>query len=259
MFEEGTGPPVVVIPGLQGRWEWMRPALRQLARGCRAISYSLCGDLGSGARIDRSLGFDNFVRQLDDVLDRARVERAALCGVSFGGFVALHYAAVRPERVSALILASAPSPGFTPSSQQALWLSKPWLSAPAFVATAPLRLWPEIRTSLSSWTARLSFAVMQSGRVLAAPLVPSLMSERMRFAERIDLRSDVPRVEAPVLVITGDEGLDRVVPVPVTRRYTTLFPGARYEIMHGTGHIGILTQPERFAHIVGGFVHAHYH
>src|SRR5262245_11267218 len=26
MFDEGTGVPLLVIPGLQGRWEWMRPA-----------------------------------------------------------------------------------------------------------------------------------------------------------------------------------------------------------------------------------------
>ena len=27
MFDRGNGPPVVVVPGLQGRWEWAKPAL----------------------------------------------------------------------------------------------------------------------------------------------------------------------------------------------------------------------------------------
>ena len=27
MIDIGTGPPLVLIPGLQGRWEWMRPAV----------------------------------------------------------------------------------------------------------------------------------------------------------------------------------------------------------------------------------------
>ena len=31
----------MVIPGVQGRWEWMLPALRALAKRCRTISYSL--------------------------------------------------------------------------------------------------------------------------------------------------------------------------------------------------------------------------
>jgi hypothetical protein len=27
----GSGEPVVLVPGLQGRWEWMRPAVLRLA------------------------------------------------------------------------------------------------------------------------------------------------------------------------------------------------------------------------------------
>ena len=148
MFDQGEGPPLVVVPGLHGRWEWARPALRQLAEKCRTISYSLCGDIGSRRRLDPTLGFENYVRQLDAVLDEAGIQRAAICGVSFGGFVALRYAIARPDRVSALVLASAPGPGFRPNAQQSRWLSSPWGSAPGFVLTAPFRLWPEIRTAI---------------------------------------------------------------------------------------------------------------
>lgn len=259
MFDRGSGPPLVVVPGLQGRWEWMRPALRELAGCCRAISYSLCGDIGSRRQVDPALGFDSYVAQLGAVMDEAGIERAAICGVSFGGFVAVRYAAVHPERVSAVVLVSAPAPGFVPSPQQARWLSRPWLSAPAFVATAPVRLWPEIRASLSTWRSRLRFAVAQTARVAAAPMVPGLMASRMAGTQQIDFRADCARIQAPALVITGEESLDRVVPVPVTRSYTTLIPGARYEILTGTGHIGAMTQPSRFARIVCEFVHAsHY-
>lgn len=259
MFDRGSGPPVVVIPGLQGRWEWMMPAMRQLARRCRAISYSLRGDFGSGSRVDPALGFENYVRQLDDVLDAAGVERAAICGVSFGGFVAVRYAATRPSRVNALVLVSAPAPGFNPTAQQAQWLARPWLSAPAFVATAPWRLWPEIRTSLSSWRERIAFSVTQTGRVAAAPLIPSLMADRMHSAGGVDFRSDCARIQAPTLVISGEERLDKVVPVSVTRNYTSLIRGARYEMLERTGHLGMLTQADRFAQIVSGFVHANHH
>ena len=69
VFDEGNGPPVVVVPGLHGRWEWAKPALRELARKCRSVSYSLCGDIGSRWRLDPALGFDNYVRQLEAVLD----------------------------------------------------------------------------------------------------------------------------------------------------------------------------------------------
>ncbi len=93
MFDRGQGPALVVVQGLHGRWEWMKPALIELAGRCRTISYSLSGDIGSGERPDPDQGFDNYLRQLDTILDVAGLARVALCGVSFGGFVALRYAA----------------------------------------------------------------------------------------------------------------------------------------------------------------------
>jgi pimeloyl-ACP methyl ester carboxylesterase len=259
MFDAGKGPPVVVIPGLQGRWEWQRPALRQLAKNCRTISYSLCGDVGSRRRIEGALGFENYVRQVDAVLDEAGLARAALCGVSFGGFVAVRYAAERPHRVSALILASAPGPGFQPNAHQARWLARPWRSVPAFLANSPLRVWPEIRTAIPHWSGRLGFLLGQGARCAAAPMIPPLMASRMRFASRVDFARDCRRIVSPTLIVSGEEGLDRVVPVSSTRAYTSLIREVEYRVIHGTGHMAILTQPARFADVVSGFVHAHDH
>ena len=97
MYDRGTGPPLIVIPGVQGRWEWLAPALRELGTHFRTISYTLCGDFGSKHKYERALGFDNYLRQLDSVFVKAGVERAALCGVSYGGLIALRYAATRPS------------------------------------------------------------------------------------------------------------------------------------------------------------------
>lgn len=259
MFDQGTGPVVAVVPGVQGRWEWMAPALRRLATRCRVISYSLSGDLGSGRTADVTLGFEAYVRQLDDVLDAAGVQSAAICGVSFGGFIALRYAALRRARVRALVLASAPPPGWQPTQQQARWIARPWLSAPAFVATSPFRLWPEVCAAHPSAMARVGFFVRQGLRAAASPMIPSLMARRIRETQHLDFGPDCARVDVPTLVVTGEEQLDRVVPVDGTRTYASLIRDARYEVLAGTGHIGVLTQPDRFADIISGFVHAHDH
>lgn len=255
-FDRGTGPVVVVIPGVQGRWEWMTPALERLATRCRVLSYSLSGDLGSGRRADASLGFEGYIRQLEDVLDAAAVERATICGVSFGGFVALRYAARRPSRVEGLVLASAPAPGWQPTPQQARWLARPWLSAPAFVVTSPFRLWPEVRAARPRFASRLGFFARQGLRAAASPMIPGLMARRIREAQADDFREDCARINVPTLVLTGEEGLDRVVPVRSTRRYASMIRHARCEMLEHTGHIGVLTQPDRFAALVGGFVDA---
>jgi 3-oxoadipate enol-lactonase len=259
MFDRGSGPPVVVVPGVQGRWEWMRPTLDALSRHCRAVSYSLSGDFGSGRSIDDRQGFDGYIRQLDAILESTGIERAVVCGVSYGGLIALRFASLRPERVSALAIVSAPAPGWQPSARQATWIARPWLSAPVFVATGPLRLWPEIRAALPEAATRLRFAVAHGIRVLRAPMIPPLMALRVRQQQELDFRGDCERIRVRTLVITGDENLDSVVPVQVTQRYCELIPSAQYVRMGGTGHIGLITQPERFARIVGEFAHANHH
>jgi pimeloyl-ACP methyl ester carboxylesterase len=205
------------------------------------------------------LGFENYLRQLDEVLDEKGLERAAVCGISYGGLIALRYAATRPERVSALVLVSSPAPGWTPTDQQQRWIARPWISAPAFVATSPGRLLPEITAALPRWRERIAFSVRHVLRVAAAPMKPPLMASRVTWTQRMDFGPDCPLVKAPTLVVTGEEALDRVVPVAVTRRYATLIAAVRHETIERTGHIGLLTRPDRFASLVCEFVYANSH
>lgn len=256
IYDEGTGPPLVFVQPLQGRWEWMRPALAELSKHVRVISYTLAGDSGSGERMDPAEGFEVFVRQLERVIDETRLARVALCGVSFGGAVAVRYAATRPQRVSRLIVASSPGPGWTPTESQASYVARPWLSMPTFAVGGLRRASGEIMSALPTTAARLEFSLRYLGTAVRFPMMPHLMARRVRLLQQLDLASDCLHIAAPTLVITGDPALDRVVPVSSTREYVTRIPGARYAIMDRTGHLGSLTQPARFAHIVGDFVNA---
>jgi len=246
MFDKGTGNPIVVIPGLQGRWEWMRPMLQALTPYGRVISYTL-------ARVKT---FDELLDQVDAVLDAKGVRAAAICAISFGGKVAAAYAATRPSRVTRLVLACAPGPSFVPNERQASYLSKPWQSTLPFIFGSPVRMWPEIAAALPSNAARVGFCLGHGLRVAAAPVVPASMATRMHLPMTFDLHEACTHITAPTLVLTGGPGLDRVVPLESTREYVTLIPGAKYEMMEGTGHLGLITQPVRFARIVGTFVNA---
>jgi pimeloyl-ACP methyl ester carboxylesterase len=259
VFDHGQGTPLIVIPGIQGRWEWMKPTLQELQKRCRAVSYTLCGDAGSGMKFDRSLGFDNFIIQLDRVYEETGLERAALCGVSYGGFIALRYAATRPERVTSLIVSSSPAPGWIPNARQQRYVQSPWRSAPAFVAGAPFRLWPEIHAAYDTPRERVAFSVRHAARVVSAPIFPPVMAERVTLQQSMDFAPDCARVKAPTLILTGEDDLDRIVPAEVTRRYQRLIPGARYVQMKRSGHLGLLTHPAQFADIVTGFINANGH
>jgi 3-oxoadipate enol-lactonase len=253
IFDQGSGHPLIVVPGIQGRWEWLTPTLRELGKHCRTLSYTLSGDTGA-TTFEPALGFDNYIRQLDALFSSAGIEQAALCGVSYGGLVALRYAAMRPGRVSSLILVSSPAPGWTPNERQQKYLERPWRSLPAFVVTSPARLWPEIDAAFDTWSERLAFSASHAARVLAAPMVPSRVAARVTLQQAIDFAPDCAQVAVRTLVVTGEDELDQIVPVAVTRRFLTLIPGSQYEKMERSGHIGLLTRPKRFAEIVAGFV-----
>ena len=234
----------------------MRPSLVALSKYTRVISYSLAGDIGSGARMDSARGFSVFTTQLEDVLARTGLTRVALCGVSFGGVVAAHYAAAHPERVSYLIIASSPGPGWKPTVSQAGYVGSPWLSLPALALTGAGRVGLEIAAALPGWSGRMAFAARYLAAGVRYPALPHLMAERVRLIQTVDLAADCARIEAPTLVITGEQALDRVVPTTSTREYVKQIRGARYVMMDRTGHLGSLTQPERFARIVGELVNA---
>jgi pimeloyl-ACP methyl ester carboxylesterase len=254
IFDQGSGPIIVVVPGVQGRREWMEPGLEALAAFGRVLSVSLCGEPGSGCALPAGSTFDVHVAQLDALLDRAGVEAGAVCGVSFGGWVALRYAARRRERVAALILASAPGPRFRPDRRQARYMRAPWLAMPLFAAGTRRRLAPEIRAALPDRRERWRFTRAQLARMARAPISPALVARRVRLALGEDFLADCTRVAAPTLVVTGEPELDRVIPVASTREYVEAIPGARAAVVPQTGHIGIVTRPAAWARVVGGFV-----
>lgn len=240
----GVGPPIVVIPGVQGRWEWMRPTIEALALRYRVLTFSL-----SAAE-----GLDDFVAHIDRALDRASIAAATVCGVSFGGRVALRYAAARATRVDALVLASTPGPRWTPDARVRDYLRWPWLSTPLFVARSYGRLWPEIRAAHDSRSAAAAFLVRHGARVFAAPMSPRAMAERVGFINAVDAARDASLVSRPALVVTGEPALDRVIDVEDSRRFGDLIRGARVAMLERTGHIGMITRPREFARLVGEFI-----
>ena len=254
MIAVGSGPPLVMVPGLQGRWEWQRPALDALGRRRRTVTYSLCGEPGSDCRLTLDGGFDLHVDQLDRVLDRFGLARVALCGVSYGGWVSVRYAARRPERVSALVLASAPGPRFEPDARQMRYVRSPWTLFPVFAVTTRQRLRPEVIAALPDPNERWRVTRRQLAAMARAPITPGLMARRIRLALREDFVADCASIVAPTLVLTGEPQLDRVVPVTSTLQYLELIGGAHRAELRQTGHIGLITKPEEWADLVCDFV-----
>lgn len=272
MVDIGTGVPVVLIPGIQGRWEWMRPAVEALARRCRVITSSLPGEPDSdwapqrGSRAEDPAwesqnggGFDSFVGFVDSLLNRAEIQQAAICGVSYGSLIALRYAARRSERVRALAVVSALGPHWQPDRRTLQYMRCPTLCGPLFFAAAIGRAWPELCGTFPNLGERLRFCAGTIPLVLRAPAIPKRMARRAELAAQETFEDDCRRISAPTLVVAGERHLDRVVGVDDALAYVSAIAGARFQILEQTGHLGIVTAPDRFAAIVSAFVNGEDH
>lgn len=250
----GTGRPLVLIPGIQGRWEYLQPAIDALAKSFRVLSFPLAGERGSGAPFDPSLGLDNYTRQIAHTLDRRGLAAATICGISFGGLAAIRFAASHPERTAALVLVSTPGPDLHLSRRHRVYIRAPWLFGPLFLIETPRRIHAELRAVFPKVSARWRFARRQLATLARAPLSTTRMAARAALIPSPTLLDDCAKISAPTLIVVGKPTLDRVVRVETTTAYVKLIPQARCCTLEGTGHLGSITHPEAFAQEVRHFV-----
>jgi pimeloyl-ACP methyl ester carboxylesterase len=123
-----------------------------------------------------------------------------------------------------------------------------------FFAGAIGRAWPELRETFPSLGERVRFCARTIPVVLGAPAIPTRMARRAELAATETFEEDCRHISAPTLVVAGERHLDRIVGVDATMEYVSAIPGARLQILEKTGHLGIVTAPERFAAIVSAFV-----
>jgi len=221
----------------------------------RVLTFSLRDEPAAGwARLGAAPRLDDFADQIAEVLDDRGLSRAAVCGVSFGGRIAIRFAARWPDRVAALVVASTPGPSWHLRTSHRLYTRAPLVCAPLFAAGAPLRLRREIAVAIPDRATRLAFRAQLLRLLLTRPVSPTRMAARARLIDGVSSASDCARVAAPALLVTGEAGLDHVVPASGMDEYARLMPAARRAILKHTGHLGSITRPDEFARIVSAFL-----
>lgn len=99
----GEGVPVVLLHGIfASRAEW-QPQIDSLSRWHQVVACDFRGH-GESTRSDEPYTMEQFAGDVVSVLDHLGLDRAVLCGHSFGGLVAQELALTYPDRVLGLIL-----------------------------------------------------------------------------------------------------------------------------------------------------------
>lgn len=212
-----------------------------LARSLRVITYDRRGFGESTCRAD----LDRELDDLDAILDRLKLRRVALLGMSQGGRVALRYAATRPERLSALILHGAPLDGHDPPAGNP--------------ARIPTRHYSRLvacgkRALLREEVAALPLMRLPAG----APRAQALLRDMLRSYRGEDLLPSsrkavrysrvvtraLGRLTVPTLLITGTR--ETAWLRTIASRLARELPDARHVTIRGGGHLVNMTHPAEY-------------
>lgn len=231
--ETGAGPPLVLVRGWITHLElmWGEPSFRAfveaLAQRYRVIRYDARGNGLSDREIDRP-DLDDFVADVEAVVDAAGVDRCLLWGSSFGGPIAIAYAARRPERVERLVLEGTyPTWIDTRSARQRRSIAD---------LMRMLESSPEMATTAISYVtdpAPASRHEERAQRILAS-VTPDYLGYLYVLATKFDVRDDVAGITVPTLVMHA--GGSQVFPARDAQELASAIPGARYVELDSVQH-----------------------
>jgi pimeloyl-ACP methyl ester carboxylesterase len=233
-----------------------RPYFDRFADSHQVVYVDHRGQGRSDERQDSSgWDLDTWADDVVRVCDALEIERPAVLGLSFGGFVAIRYAARHPTHPSRVVLSS------TLARRDAALIERRFRERGGPEAAASYhRVFVDGDTSPEAWAdyARLNLPLYGN--------VPSGFGPRrawdnhrvlVYFHEHffgMDLRDDVRRIEAPTLVLAGRD--DPMTPHECSTEIVSLLPEGlgRLEIVDGAGHGAHRDQPERTEQILREFL-----
>lgn len=231
---------------------WL-PQLARVPQGWRFIAPDIRGFRGEApAYEDAELAgatMDDYAADVLALLDHLDVDRAAVAGLSMGGYVAMAAAALAPARVTRLILADTRMTADTDDGRANRDRMKAAVLAdgPAAVADAMV---PKLTGATSQRDQpELSEAIRRMILVNRAEAIAGAIDA---MKTRPDRRAALADFGGKALVICGEE--DTITPPEDSDAMAATLPHARLVRIPGAGHLSNLEQPSAFNQALASFL-----
>jgi len=183
----------------------------------------------------------DFAADLKELMDANKIERANICGLSMGGYIALQFTEQFPNCVGKLILCDTRADADSNEAKDK-----------RHAALQKIR-----KDGLSQFAKDFSQSVLSESTIKTNPNLQSSVekmilgnnpeSVMMTLGALASRRDSIPFLEAidrPTLVIVGSD--DRVTPPEVNESIAKKVKGAQFRIIDKAGHLSNLEQPASF-------------
>jgi proline iminopeptidase len=284
-FSTGEGEPVLVIHGgpgapFQTSWKGLDTVngfqfVYYHQRGCgkstMPIDRFAGGDYyGNMQELDRKLGMAAQITDIERIRRILGVEKLAIIGHSYGGFIAALYAIEFPDRVKKMILVAPASVLSLPAADGGMdgirncltddgkkrydEFQKSYFDFGSIFRKSENDL-EELNSKFGDFYVEALRNSVQDLKGLASTAFNSggwvVQAIYMSVGSRYDYRNLCKKIKAPTLVIHGERDIQ---PAESSEVYAELIPGAGFTIISGASHFAFDEKPEEFAGIVGGFL-----
>jgi proline iminopeptidase len=198
------------------------------------------------------------IEDLDALRAHLGYEKIDLLGHSWGGFLAMAYAARHPEQISHLVTVDSAAPRWTDARdlfsdvfperterQHALAFAESFGDQKA------------MEEDTREYLSMLFYSPEKRDALLAVPnrsieYTPRVYELLNADLARFDLNPELPKFKFPTLVVTGRFDMN-VVPVTAYRIHKAI-PGSHFVVFEHSGHLPFYEEPERFQQVVEDFL-----
>lgn len=172
---------------------------------------------------------------------------AHIVAFSMGAYLALEHTLAHPERVASLVLISASARGLPAAEKERRLRSMAVLERHAFAGTPPSQLRNFVLPAHLD-DPSIAGVIQQMSLELGKD---TMLAQFAASMERPDLMERLHELRCPVLIVGAAQ--DAMVRADDLRAMAQRVPGARLEILEGSGHMVPLEVPEALRELLAGF------
>ena len=226
-------PPLVLLHGYWSTLTMWRPNVTDLSRRHRIYAIDVMGQPSKSIPAESVRNAANYVEWLSATLDGLRLDRVALVGMSYGGWLALTYAIAAPSRVRQLVLLS-PAASFLPLVRQFSLRGMLMVFVPTRATVNAFMRWLGLLDKRASVAARRKDAAVVDLMYLGLRHF-HVPPETARIAPTVFSDEQLRSMRVPTLLLIGDR---EVIydPAAALARAQRLIPAFEGALVPGCSH-----------------------
>ena len=245
--EAGSGLPLLFVHGWPHNRTLWAGQLSGLPTHARCIAPDLRGFGGSSVTGPYSV--EQYADDLAALLDALGIDRAVVCGLSMGGYVALALLRRHRTRIRALVLTSTRAAADTPEAREKRARLIEFVKANGVDALAGRQLRAMVGETTFASRAELRESLR---RLMASAPLEGVIGGLEAMAARPDSTALLPSIDVPALVVGGaEDGFTRPDELGALAQ---AIPHARLELIAGAGHVCPYERPASFNHLLTEFL-----